>query len=151
ADVTYRCSHTAYHPCEQTLGYWEFLDRTLGDTDYATASEAEIGELYVQFRAAEQRAPFAAQRPYLDAIERYGWVHPASARVLELWSDHYARLGLCDPGLLEHQPPGTSFEHLVFTLAAEGLCVDLRVHGGPVYVDATRFGLPLRQIMSADG
>jgi len=36
-------------------------------------------------------------------------------------------------------------------LAAEGLCVDLRVHGGPVYVDATRFGLPLRQIMSADG
>ena len=151
ADVTYRCSHTAYHPCEQTLGFWEYLDRTLGDTDYSGSSEAEIGELYVRFRADERRAPFAAQRPYLDAIERSGWVHPASARVLALWSEHYARLGLRDPGLLDHQPPGMSFEDLVFTLDSEGLSVDLRAHGGPVYVDATRFGLPLRQIMAADG
>ena len=151
ADVTYRCSHTTFHPCEQTVGFWEYLDRTLGDTDYSTRSEVEIGELYVRYRADEYRAPFAAHRPYLDAIERHGWVHPASARVLRLWSEHYARLGMHDPGLREHQPPGLSFEDMIIELSTQGMCVDLREHGGPVYVDATRFGVPLRQIMAADG
>ena len=31
------------------------------------------------------------------------------------------------------------------------MCLDLRADGGPVYLDATRYGLPLRQIVAADG
>ena len=151
ADVTYRCSHTTYHPCEQTVGFWEYLDRTLGDTDYAGRSEADIGELYVRYRAGGQRPTFAACRPYLDAIELHGWVHPASARVLDLWSAHYARLGLHDPGLTEHQPPAMTLDELIDRLCAVDLAVDLREHGGPVYLDATRYGMPLRQIVAADG
>ncbi len=151
ADVSYRCSHTTYHPCEQTLGFWEFLDRVVGDTDYSACTEADIGELYVRYRAAGERQPFAACRPYLEAVERHGWTHPASARVLELWVGHYARLGLHDPGLREHQPPGHSLDEVIERLGSLGMCLDLRGHGGPVYLDATRHGLPLRVLVAADG
>ncbi|MDN3352435.1 hypothetical protein [Actinomadura sp. DC4] len=151
ADVTLRSSHTTYDVCEQTAGFWEYLDRTLGDTDYSTCSEEDIGELYVRYRAAGDRAPFAACRPYVEATERHGWVHPASARVLELWQAHYARLGMHDPGLGQRQPPGLGLAEMIDRLGSLGMCLDLRRHGGPVYLDATRDGLPLRQIVAADG
>jgi hypothetical protein len=151
ADVTYRSSHTTYDVCEQTAGFWEYLDRTLGDTDYSACSEEDIGALYVRYRAADERAPFAACRPYVEATERQGWVHPASARVLELWRGHYARLGLHDPGLTAYQPPGLGLAAMIDRLSSLGMCLDLRRHGGPVYLDATRHGLPLRQIVAADG
>lgn len=151
ADVTYRYSQTTYHPCEQTLAFWEYLDRVVGDTDYSTCGEEEIGELYVRFRADGERPPFDACRPYLEAVERQGWTHPASARVLELWSAHYARLGLHDPGLLEHQPPGLTLDEAIDRLSAMRMCLDLRAISGPVYLDATRDGLPLRLIVAPDG
>ncbi|HEU5110318.1 MAG TPA: hypothetical protein VFT95_17390 [Micromonosporaceae bacterium] len=149
-DVTYRYSPTAYHPTEQTLGFWEYLDRTVGDTDYSTFTEEDVGKYYVDFRAAGERVPAAALAPYADAVEQ-GWVHPASVRVLERWSAHYARLGLRDPGLLAHQPPGLGLEETVARLAERDLCLDLRGHGGHVYLDATRHGVPLRQVVTADG
>lgn len=151
ADVSYRCSHTTYHGCEQTAGFWEYLDRTQGDIDYSTYTEEQIGELYVRYRAVDQDVPVDAYGPYLDAIEQHGWVHPASARVLELWSAHYARLGLHDPGLCEHQPPGSTLEEMIERLGRLGMCLDLREHGGPVFLDGTRAGIPLRQIVGADG
>jgi hypothetical protein len=42
-------------------------------------------------------------------------------------------------------------EEMVDYLAARDLCLDNRSTGGPVYVDATRFGLPLRQIITREG
>ncbi|MCY0939424.1 hypothetical protein, partial [Streptomyces sp. H34-S4] len=151
ADVTYRSSHTTYHRTEQTMGFWEFLDRTQRDTDYEALSEAEIGELYVRYRA-EGRAPSASElRPYAEAVENDGFVHRAGARVLRLWAGHYERLGLHDPGLLAHQPPGFGLEEMIDDLLASGLGLDQRDVGGPVYLDATRYGLPLRQIVTADG
>ncbi|NDK23998.1 hypothetical protein FSY75_05815 [Streptomyces sp. TR1341] len=151
ADVTFRYSHTTYHPTEQTLGFWEFLDRTQGDTDYGGLTEEEIGELYVRYRA-EGHTPTARElRPYAEAVERNGFVHPAGARVLRLWTEHYRRLGITDPGLLAHQPPGHGLEEMIDTLVTSGMCLDQRHLGGPVYLDATRFGLPLRQIVTPDG
>jgi hypothetical protein len=151
AAVDYRSGLTANHACEQTLGFWEYLDRTLGDVDYSGCSEEDVGELYMRYRAAGERVPFAACRPYLDAIEREGWVHPASARVLRAWSRHYARLGMHDPGLCRHQPPGMSTEDMIERLGWLGVCLDLREHGGPVYLDLTRHGMPLRSLVAADG
>lgn len=151
AEVTHRSSHTAFDPCEQTVGFWVYLDRALGDVDYSGLTEDEIGELYVGYRAAGERASFAACAPYLEAIERHGWVHPASARLLELWAGQYRTLGLHDPGLTAHQPPGMSLEETVERLHALGLCLDLRENGGPVFLDATGDGVPLRQIVAADG
>lgn len=151
AETTCRYSNTAYNTTAQTLGYWEFLDRTLGDIDYSGYREEELGELYVRYQAESDRAPFAALRPYLRAVEDTGWVHQASARLLGLWADYYRRLGLSDPGLTEVQPPPMGLEEMVGHLAARELCLDYRSTGGPVYVDATRFGLPLRQIVAREG
>lgn len=151
ADVTYRYSPTTYHLTEQTLGFWEYLDRTFGDTDYSGLSEERIGEMYVGYRHEERRAGAAALRPYAEAVEQQGWVHPASARVLELWAGHYRQLGMHDPGLLAHQPPGLGLEEVLDRLGALGMCLDQRAHGSPVYLDATRHGLPLRQIVDAQG
>ncbi|MEV6591005.1 hypothetical protein [Streptomyces acidicola] len=151
ADVTYRYSPTTYHLTEQTLGFWEYLDRTVGDADYSGLSEEQVGEMYVGYRAQQEKAGAAALRPYAEAVETHGWVHPAGARVLELWAAHYARLGMHDPGLLAHQPPALDAEESVERLSALGFCLDLRACGGPVYLDATRYGLPLRQIVDSHG
>ncbi|MEU0797952.1 hypothetical protein ABZ342_48470 [Amycolatopsis sp. NPDC005961] len=150
AETGYRYSNTAYHSTEQTLGFWEFLDDAGGDTDYAAMTEEQIGELYVRYWARRQRPSAAALRPYRDAVE-HGWVHPASARIQQLWSAHFRRLGLHDPGLSEHQPPGYGLAEVFDHLAVRGLCLDHRAAGGPVYLDLTRAGLPLRQIVTADG
>ncbi|MFJ7125780.1 hypothetical protein [Streptomyces sp. NPDC098101] len=151
ADVTFRYSHTTYHPTEQTLGFWEFLDRAVGDADYANLSETDIGELYVRHRAEERTVTADDLRPYREAVESDGFVHPAGARVLRLWAGHYERLGLHDPGLLAHQPPEFGLEEMIGDLLADGLAIDQRDVGGPVYLDATRYGLPLRRIVTADG
>lgn len=151
ADVTFRYSHTTYHLTEQTLRFWEFLDRVVGDADYANLSETDIGELYVRHRAAERTVTADDLRPYQEAVESNGFVHPAGARVLRLWAGHYERLGLHDPGLLAHQPPGFGLEEMIEDLLADGLGIDQRNVGGPVYLDATRYGLPLRRIVTADG
>lgn len=151
ADAEYRYSPTTYHLTEQTLGFWEFLDRVHGDTDFASLSETEIGDLYVGFRAEPERVPAAALRPYERAVEESGWVHPAASRMLAAWRGHYARLGMHDPGLTRHQPPGWDLDTMIDRLGALGMCLDLRRHGGPVYADATRFGMPLRTIVGADG
>ncbi|NKY13398.1 hypothetical protein HGA06_04200 [Streptomyces somaliensis DSM 40738] len=151
AEVTYRYSHTTYHVTEQTVGFWEYLDRTRGETDYAQLSEEEIGELYVRHRAEEQPQGAQALRPYRDAVEHSGWTHPASRRLLELWAGHYERLGMHDPGLQAHQPPGLALEEMVGRLAATGLLLDQRDWGGPVYLDLTRYGMPLRRIITSDG
>lgn len=150
ADVTLRYSHTTYHPTEQTLGFWEFLDRRYGDIDYAGLDECAVGELYVAFRAAGEHVPAAALRPYADAVEE-GWTHPAATAVLERWKEQYAELGLTDPGLLAHQPPGLGLDATIARLTSLGMCLDQRSLGGPVFLDLTRHGLPLRPLVSADG
>lgn len=150
ADVTYLGSHTTYHPCGQTLGFWEFLDRTAGSVDFSACSGEEIGEYYVRYRQSGGVPPAEACRPYLDAIEADGWVHPASVRILESWQAQYRRLGMIDPGLTRYEPPGLSLDQMTARVEEAGLCVDLRPYGGPAYLDATRYGMPLRRIVSAD-
>jgi hypothetical protein len=151
ADVTYRYSLSTYHLTEQTLGFWEFLDRTVGDADYSDYTDGQIGDLYMRHRAEDARVPYAALRPYAEAVEAVGWVHPASARIQQLWQAQYAALGLHDPGLSTVDPPLLGLEPLLAMLGDRDRCLDLRRYGGPAYLDLTRYGLPLRQIVTAEG
>jgi hypothetical protein len=151
ADTTYRYSHTTYDVTEQTLGFWEYLDRAGEAADYSAMTEEEIGELYVAYRKTAARPTPAALHPYSEAVERHGWRHPAGRRVLRLWESHYRALGLHDPGLLAHQPPGMGTEEMTERLAQLGMCLDQRHLGGSVHLDATRHGLPLRRIVTAAG
>ncbi|MFC0105751.1 hypothetical protein [Kibdelosporangium aridum] len=148
-DVDYRYSNTTYNTTAQTLGFWEYLDRKLGDLDFESYDEHAIGDLYVQYHADPERAPFSALRPYLRAVDDSGWVHPVSKRLIGLWRDHYVRLGMHDPGLADVQPPGMALDEMVDYLLDRDLCLDQRRIGGPVYLDVTRFGLPLRQIVTS--
>ncbi|MGW4891335.1 hypothetical protein ACWEQL_03550 [Kitasatospora sp. NPDC004240] len=150
-DCAYRYSHTTYHLTEQTLGFWAFLDRTRGDGHYEDLTEEEIGELYVAYRQDPHRPTAEELRPYADAVEHQAWVHPVSVRVLRWWTAHFSELGLHDPGLLAHQPPGLGLEEVLERLATLDVLLDLRGHGGPVHLDLTRWGLPLRPIVGADG
>jgi len=150
ADVDYRAGHTSYHLTEQTLGFWEFLDREVGDAEYQQLDEQQIGALYMRFRAAKRQPSSEAVRPYAAAVEQ-GWVHPAATRVLDLWRGHYAKLGLHDPGLAQHQPPGYSLAETINRLAWAGILLDHSAIGGPIFLDLTAEGRPLRQIIGADG
>ena len=150
ARVDFRASHSCYHQTEQTLGFWEFLDRAVGDVDYGEFDEQQIGALYMRFRADRSRPPSQALHPYAAAVEQ-GWAHPSAARMLELWRGHYATLGLHDPGLGHWQPPGYSMAEVVDLLESAGICLDHRALGGPVFLDLTAEGMPLRQILGADG
>lgn len=151
ADVDYRYSVTSYNTTAQTLGFWEYLDRVCPALDHESLTEEAIGELYVRYQAQPEPPSYAALRPYEQRVESTGWVHPASARMLRIWAGHYAALGLHDPGLTAVQPPGLSLPEALDRLDRHGLCLDLRADGGPVYLDATRFGIPLRKIVSAAG
>ena len=151
ASVDYLYGHTTGNACQQTLGFWEYLDRTVGDTDYSDWSEAAIGERYVQYHAESTMARENVVRTYLDAYEQSGWIHPASARLLSIWRQHYATLGAYDPGLTQPLPPRMALEELVDALRARSLCLDMRLASDGVYLDATAHGLRLRQLVTADG
>jgi hypothetical protein len=135
----------------QTLAFWEYLDRTRGDVDWAHVSEHELGELYVSCHAQAEPPGFDALRPYLERVEAEGWMHPASRRLIELWQEQLGLLGVEDPGIGVDRAPGLSTEEALGLLAERGLLVDHRGFGGPAYVDGARWGQPLRQVIGEDG
>ncbi|MGW8746572.1 hypothetical protein [Streptomyces sp. NPDC055794] len=150
-DVDYLYSNTTFNGTRQTAGFWEYLDRVHGDLDPSAATEDEVGLLYTEFQTRGDPPGEAALLPYVRAVEQTGWTHPVSRRLLELWRGHFARLGMHDPGLTATRRPGLEFEETVERLAKHGLCLDTRDDGGPVYLDATAQGLPLRPATSATG
>ncbi len=151
-DVHYLWNLRPFNATAQTLEYWEYLDRTFGcGVDYSAWSELKLSYPYIRMHAQRAAAPYAALRPYLEAVERDGYIHPASRRLLQIWSEHFRRLNLFDPGIARQNAPGLSVEEVVEILAGHGLCIDHRRYGGPVLLDATDAGLPLRRAITADG
>lgn len=150
SQVDYHYAHAAANACQQTLGFWEYLDRAMGDIDYSQLGESDLGQHYVHYHA-QPKPPRAALLPYLKAYEDSGWMHPASTRLLELWSSHFALLGLRAPGFLQPVPTPVSSEELIDFLCTRRLCVDARAGGGGVFLDNTAHGLPLRMMMEDGG
>ncbi|MFD6268559.1 hypothetical protein [Nocardia asteroides] len=135
----------------QAIGFWEYLDRTYGHRDYSDLDELSIGRLYVEFHSRGEVVPHSALAPYVAKVEAEGWAHPATTRMVELWSRQLADLGVLDPGLSDDRPSRWSVDRLVAELETEGLCLDHRTMGGPVYLDGTRWGVPLRTVISTAG
>ncbi|MFI0817977.1 hypothetical protein ACH4TX_17465 [Streptomyces sp. NPDC021098] len=150
-DVDYLYSHTTFNITRQTAGFWEYLDRACPDIDPSRCGEDDIGRLYTAFQTQPSPPPDEALQPYVRAVEDTGWTHPVSRRILDIWRGHYAWLGLHDPGITRRQPPRLGLEEVVEHLAKRDLCLDTRCDGGPVYLDATAQGLPLRALTSATG
>ncbi|MFJ2773984.1 hypothetical protein [Streptomyces sp. NPDC087300] len=136
----------------QTLGFWAHLDRTRPGADYGTLDEEAIGRLYVAYQRGVAAAGQGTAAPDGLTARRYaGRLHPASARVYDLWALRHAELGIPDPGLRTHRNPPLALDPLIETLERHGLCVDHRPLHGPVYLDGTAGGVPLRQLVSAEG
>lgn len=135
----------------QTAAFWEFLDRTVGDTEWSTCTENELGELYVRSHADGTRPSHNALQPYFERVEKEGWIHPASLRLLALWSEQLDLLNVADPGLLSTRELALTADDVLDILRDHHLTIDHRGIGGPVYLDGTVWGLPVRQIVDEDG
>lgn len=148
ADVDCAYHHAVYAGSHQVAGFWEFLDRYHTDVAAADLSEEAIGRLYVAYH---RRGPASSVAiwPLAQRAER-GWMHPVSARLLDLWEGHYRRLGLFDPALGRGRPELAPVDELIGLLERHHLCIDGRPLRAPVYLDATKEGLPLRLVMNAD-
>jgi hypothetical protein len=149
ADVTHLYHHATYAPCRQVAGFWEYLDRCHPGTDYGALGEEDIGELYVAHHR-EPPLPYAELEPAVLRAEA-GWTHPATARLLDIWEEHYRTLGLADTALGRSGPEPAGEDEMLDLLRRRDLCIDGRPVGAPVYLDGTRAGLPLRGLRSADG
>lgn len=148
ADVTHVYHPLAHAGSRQVAGFWEYLDRCHPGQDFSARTEEEIGELYVR----SQRDADGSRADLAPILRRAaaGWTHPATARLLDLWEGHYRTLGLLDPTLGRTGPEPMPAAALIDLLVQHDLCIDGRPFGAPVYLDATRVGLPLRMMIGAD-
>lgn len=150
ADMDCAYHHTVYTGSRQVAGFWEYLDRRHPGLDARALGEEDIGHLYVDHHREEAAAPYAAIRPLVRRAEE-GWVHPVSARLLDLWEGHYRSLGMVDPELGRGRPELAPADEVIDLLVRHDAALDGRPLGAPVYLDATRKGLPLRLVVSAEG
>lgn len=152
-EVHYLANRATYDTSTQTLGFWEYLDQKLPEQPglYDDKSDLWIAEKYLRYHAERfVPAPEAILRGR-RRVEREGWIHPASARILTIWEEQYRRLGIHDPGLRQSLPFGMSEEELLEFLRGMGALLDTRPLGGGAYLDLTDHGHPLRQIVDEHG
>jgi hypothetical protein len=150
-EVSCLYSHRTFALTQQVLGFWEYLDRVVPGVRHEDLTEQEIGALYVRSHAAPSTATAETLRPYAERVEREGWFHPVTRRLLDLWEEQYRVIGLLDPALGRHQAGRLPQEDVVARLLDAEIGLDLRPWGGPVYLDLSAHGLPLRQIVDAQG
>lgn len=140
----------------QSADFWQHLDRTEPDTDWSTEPAGRLGERYVSFHASRPKSVsadprYAADPSYLARADRDGWVHPAGLRMLDHWRAELALLGVDAQGLTDDRPLAGTAELVLDALAERRLLIDHSRYGGPVHLDGARWGMPLRQLIGADG
>lgn len=150
-DVTYLHNRTTYDVAHQTLAFWIDLDERFPDADYSDKSETWIGERYVEFHAARRPVEPDRLRAYRRRVEEEAFLHPASRRILDIWSETYAFLNLHDPDLKAARPFQISVDETLDRLTEIDVLLDTRKMGGGVYLDFTGEGLPLRQLIDEQG
>jgi hypothetical protein len=134
----------------QTLDFWSWLEKKAASADDGALDDVDIGRLYVRFhqQAAADRPPADAE--LIERVER-GFIHPVSARLIEIWQAQYALLGIRDPGLTRARPLPLSRDAVFERLSAADLLLDQREFAGHPYLDLTDGGLPLRSLVDPLG
>ncbi|HEY5989932.1 MAG TPA: hypothetical protein VIV12_26640 [Streptosporangiaceae bacterium] len=150
-ETTYLWNPRLSNLTAQTAAFWHYLDRVAAGMEWSRCSERELGELYVRSHTEADRPAYDAIRPYLERVETEGWIHPASRRLLQLWTEQLRLLNAGDHGLTANRPLELSADTVLGLLDDRDLLIDHRRFGGPVYLDGTVWGLPLRQLIGADG
>jgi hypothetical protein len=135
----------------QTIRFWDYLDREHGDVDFSVMGEGEIGALYIDCHRNSELPPADRIAAYASRIETDGYVHPASGRILALWGEVFATLGLSRDALFHSAPFGLDQESVFSRLDAHDMVLDQRRFGGGVYLDLTDEGRPLRLLVSEHG
>ncbi len=89
AAVTTLANRVTCDVTAQNLGFWHYLDTNFGgDADfYADKSELWVAEQYVRYHAEGFAAPPAVLEGLRRRVEEEFWLHPASRRILELWTE----------------------------------------------------------------
>lgn len=149
--VSYAINRRTYDATLQTVGFWAYLDAVQEYASYEGRSERWIGEQYVDFHRFAQKTPRDVVAAYRRRVENDGWVHPVSLRVLDIWKGYFRALNLFDPGLLRSEPLECSLAQALSILQEHGCSLDLRELNGPVFLDFTAEGVPLRQVVDEHG
>ena len=135
----------------QTIRFWDYLDREHSGVDFSTMGEGDIGALYIDCHRTSVLPAADRVAAYTGRIEAEGYVHAASHRILELWGEVFATLGLAQDALFHSVPFGLDQETALDRLRAHDIVLDQRHFGGAIYLDLTDEGRPLRLLVSEDG
>ena len=137
----------------QNLGFWHYLDTSFTDDPalYADKDELWVAEQYVRYHAERFAAPPPVLEELRSRVEHDFWIHPASARILELWSEQCRLLGVDERSLHTWTPLPLTVDEALEALADLDVLIDVRGLGGGAYLDLTPEGIALRQLVSEQG
>lgn len=159
-EVSLLYRHRTFAVTYQVTQFWEFLDRCHPGLRVEELTDEQIGALYVDsHRGGRPMAPAGTLGDYIRRVDEEGWLHPVTERILDIWDQQLRTAGVAAPGLGRDGGPGTMHAGLILDveqtldlLREKGLCLDPRGwSNGPVYLDASAHGLPLRQLVDASG
>lgn len=135
----------------QTIRFWDYLDREYAGTDFGAMDEGAIGALYIECHRNGALPTADRVAAYAHRIESEGYVHAASRRILALWGEVFATLGLARDALFHSAPFGFDQDEVLSRLRADDMLLDQRGFGGGVYLDLTDEARPLRVLISEHG
>jgi hypothetical protein len=156
-ELHYLANRRTFDVTNQVIAFWAYLDEkgidpeSLRSSDLDDVSEdLKITALYVEHHRQRYAPTLAQVHAYRQRIED-GFVHPVSERLLTLWQEQLAWLGARLPSVFASERLAITAEETVERLSQLGVCLDYRPLGGPLYLDATERGLPLRKLSGGPG
>jgi hypothetical protein len=156
-ELHYLSNRRTFDVTHQVIAFWAYLDeKGIGPESLRFGHPDDLPEdlritaLYVQ-QHKERYVPAPDQvHAYRRRIED-GFVHPVSQRLLAIWQEQLAWLGAQLPSVFATERLAITVEETVERLSRLGVCLDYRPLGGPLYLDATELGLPLRKVSAGPG
>ncbi|MEZ4287592.1 MAG: hypothetical protein R3A47_05505 [Polyangiales bacterium] len=162
ADVLYRATsevhrvslcrnQRVFDSAQQVLNFWAYIDAHHRTSDFRSWTESDISNAYVQMHTTQFTITAVERAAYRERVEHDCWEHPVSTRLRSIWASQAKRLGLRFSPNPSDDLDCISIGAVVQKLKNANACLDMRADGGPLYLDFTDEGIPLRQLISTDG